>query len=497
MMTKFKDATSIEIDSAMKKAESAFHLLKNTNSELRALFLDSIAEEIDLLGSELIETAMKETHLPEARLISERGRATGQLRSFAQLIREGSWVEASIDTSLPERSPIPKPDIRKMMIPLGPVVVFGASNFPFAYSTAGGDTASALAAGCPVIVKAHPAHAETSELVAGAIQKAIQKTNLPGGIFQHLHGSGFEVGKLLVMHPATKAVGFTGSFSGGKALFDHANQRKIPIPVFAEMGSVNPVFILPDAVEKNRSKISAVMASSVTLGMGQFCTNPGLMFVVENENYSDFINLLGSELKKSIPAEMLHDGISSNYHKKKNEMLSINGVVLEAQSDQIISPKEGFPTVASISGELFLNNQTAHQEVFGPFSLIVKCKSIEQMTEISKHLEGQLTATIWGTELDLKNSAKLIESVSEIAGRVIINGAPTGVEVCPSINHGGPFPATTDSRFTSVGSSAIKRFVRPLSYQNFTEDLLPDELKNSNPKNIWRLVNNEWTKSGI
>ena len=496
-MTKFKDATQPEIESALIHAESAFQLMKKTNPERRALFLDAIAEEIELLGNGLIQTAMRETHLPETRLISERGRTTGQLRIFAQLIREGSWVEASIDTALPERTPIPKPDIRKMLIPLGPVAVFGASNFPFAYSTAGGDTASALAAGCPVIVKAHPAHAETSEMVAGAIQKAIRKSNMPEGIFQHLHGAGFEVGKSLVMHPAVKAVGFTGSFAGGKALFDLAKSRAVPIPVFAEMGSVNPVFILHEAMKENAVKISAAMANSVTLGMGQFCTNPGLMFVIENEHLSGFMNLLGSELKKSVPAEMLHDGISSNYHKKKNEVLSINGVVLEAQSEQIVSPKEGFPTLASVSGDLFLSNPVLHQEVFGPFSLIVKCKSVEQMIEISKKLEGQLTASVWGNDSDLENHSELVETISEIAGRVVINGAPTGVEVCPSINHGGPFPATTDSRFTSVGISAIKRFARPLCYQNFPENLLPDELKNSNPKKIWRMVNNEWTKSEI
>ncbi len=496
-MTTFKDATQTEIESAMKNAETAFHQLKKISSEKRSLFLDSIAEEIELLGNELIQTAMRETHLPEARLLSERGRTTGQLRIFAQLIREGSWVEASIDTALPERTPIPKPDIRKMLIPIGPVVVFGASNFPFAYSTAGGDTASALAAGCPVIVKAHPAHAETSEMVAGAIQKAIRKSNMPEGIFQHLHGAGFEVGKSLVMHSTIKAVGFTGSFAGGKALFDLANRRGVPIPVFAEMGSVNPVFILPETMAENGSKISAALANSVTLGMGQFCTNPGLMFVVEHENLSGFMNLLGSELKKSVPAEMLHDGISLNYHKKKNEVLSINGVILEAQSEQIVSPKEGFPTLASVSGDLFLSNPVLHQEVFGPFSLIVKCKSVEQMISISENLEGQLTASVWGNESDLKNHSELVESISEIAGRIVINGAPTGVEVCPSINHGGPFPATTDSRFTSVGISAVKRFARPMCYQNFPVNLLPDELKNSNPKKIWRMVNNDWTKSGI
>jgi len=493
----FKDATLAEIDSAVHEAHIAFLSYKNFSGKKRASFLRSIADEIEALGAELVTTAMAETNLPEARIIGERGRTTGHCRMFADYIEEGSWVEARVDTAIPDRVPAPKPDIRKKLVPIGPVVVFGAANFPLAYSTAGGDTASALAAGCPVIVKAHPAHAKTSELVAKAIFKAMQSTGMPKGVFQHLHGANFEIGQALVKHPHTKAVGFTGSFVGGKALFDMANQREIPIPVFAEMSSINPVILLPESLEKNFESTAKLVAGSITLGVGQFCTNPGLILAMEGRGLEQFIEQLSSEIEKSLPGEMLHEGIAANYVKKMAQALAQKGVKLEVQAEQESKKgdkNQGRPTVASVPAEVFLKNQSLAEEVFGPFSLIVRCQDIKELNSVVSHVHGQLTTSIIGEESEISKHTNLLNIVSEKAGRLIINGVPTGVEVCPSQNHGGPFPATTDSRFTAVGTDALKRFVRPVAYQNFPDALLPEELRRSNPLNIWRIYNGEWKK---
>lgn len=495
----FKDATLIEVDSAVHEAHIAFLSYKNFSGKKRAEFLRAIADEIEALGDELVKTAMSETALPEARIIGERGRTTGHCRMFADYIQEGSWVEARVDTALPDRAPAPKPDIRKKMTALGPVVVFGAANFPLAYSTAGGDTASALAAGCPVIVKAHPAHAKTSELVAGAILKAMSKTGMPKGVFQHLHGAGFEVGQALVKHPNTKAVGFTGSFAGGKALFDLANQRPVPIPVFAEMSSINPIVLLPNSLKKNFENTASMLAASMVLGVGQFCTNPGLILAVEDDGLNQFIKHLSGALSKSLPAEMLHPGIANNYVKRMAEALSQKGVKLEVQSEaesKVGDKNQGRPTLASAPASEFLKNPALAEEVFGPFSLIIRCKDMGELNSVVSHLHGQLTATIIGDEEEIAKASNITNTLIDRAGRLIINGVPTGVEVCPSQNHGGPFPATTDSRFTAVGTDAIKRFARPVSFQNFPDSLLPDELKNKNPLGIWRIVNGEMTQKG-
>jgi 2,5-dioxopentanoate dehydrogenase len=490
----YNDATLVEVDEALKEAHIAFLSYKNFSGMKKAQFLRAIAEEIEALGQQLVDTAMRETNLPEARIINERGRTTGHCRMFADMVEEGSWVEARIDAAMPNRMPAPKPDIRKMLVPIGPVVVFGAANFPLAYSTAGGDTASALAAGCTVIVKAHPAHAATSELIAGAIKKAIEKTGMPQGVFQHLHGAGFEVGQALVKNSLTKAVGFTGSLAGGKALFDIANKRPDPIPVFAEMSSINPVILLPESLKRDADKSAASLAASITLGVGQFCTNPGLIISVEGEGLTKFIKALSADLAKVLPGTMLHQGIADNYAKKLTSALSQKGVMVEGESAASGTASQGRPLVASTSAETFLKNPSLAEEVFGPFSLIVRCKNSDELHKVINYTHGQLTASVIADESEIAKHAALLNILVEKAGRLIINGVPTGVEVCPSMMHGGPFPATTDSRFSAVGIDAVKRFARPVAFQNFPDSLLPEELKNENPLSIWRMVNSKWTQ---
>lgn len=492
----FEDATIEEINDVMKQAWSAFYEYRKLSLKERADFMRSIAIEIEALGDELLQIAASETNLPEARLRNERTRTIFQLTSYAEACEKGNWLEARIDTAIPDRNP-PKVDIRKMHVPLGPVVVFGASNFPFAYSTAGGDTACAFAAGCPVIVKAHPAHAQTSELVAKAITKAAANCYMPTGVFTHIHGASTEVGKALVTHQHTKAVGFTGSFSGGKSLFDWANQRKEPIPVFAEMSSINPIFLLPEKMKTSAAEVAILVAASVTLGVGQFCTNPGLIFGIDNNDLQKFIQVLNTEIKKSAPGTMLHSGIFKNYVEKRAQSLSQEDVETIAVSEKDPFSNQGIPTIASASANAYINNPVLHHEVFGPFSIIIRCKDLNEMVQAVLNTEGQLTTTLMATENDIRNNNELVEAIKNICGRFIINGVPTGVEVCASMHHGGPFPATTDSRFTSVGEDGIKRFARPICFQNWGNELLPPELKNENPLGIWRMVNNELTKGGI
>lgn len=493
----FIEATSEEIDQAVRLATAASIEFGALSGEKKAGFLIAIADEILALDDLLIKTYCSETGLPEGRAMGERGRTIGQLRAFAALVEEGSWVEASIDTALPDRKPIPKPDLRKMLMPLGPVVVFGASNFPLAYSTAGGDTAAAFAAGCPVIVKSHPMHAGTGELVASAIVKAVQKTNMPNGVFSNLNSSGIEVGSALVKHPGVKAVGFTGSIGGGRALFDLASQREEPIPVFAEMGSVNPVVMLPDAIDKRGADLAKTYAGSITLGTGQFCTNPGLLLGIKSGALNDFIHKLSEEIIKIEPTCMLHPNIIGAYEHKKDKALSQTGLQVMADKAPNVQANYARQTVTTVEGTTFLQNTTLHQEVFGPYSIVVQCEDIEQLEEIIKNLEGQLTGTIIAEENELSVHQKIVSALQNRVGRLIYNGVPTGVEVCPSMQHGGPYPASTDSRFTAVGIHSIKRWVRPISYQDWPDNLLPDALKNSNPLGISRLVNNEQTKNNV
>jgi 2,5-dioxopentanoate dehydrogenase len=492
----YTDAGIEEIDAIMQKAWKAFHSYRKLSLKARAGFMRAIAIELEAAGDELIQIAMTETNLAEARLRSERGRTIFQLNQYADACEQGIWLDARIDTAIPDKNP-PRPDIRKMLVSLGPVVVFGASNFPFAYSTAGGDTACALAAGCPVIVKGHPAHPQTSQVTANAIMRAAMKCNMPDGVFAHVHGAGFEVGKALVEHPYTKAVGFTGSYIGGRQLFDWANQRKEPIPVFAEMGSINPVFLLPEKLKQSAAEVAKQYAGSITLGVGQFCTNPGLLIGIDNEDLQTFINLLGEEIKKVAPGTMLHPGIFKGYVERRANALSQENVETIAVSDTEPQLNQGSPTIASASGQAFLNNPILHQEVFGPYSLVIRCKDATEMADVVNHLEGQLTATVMATDSDISYHENLMDAISNICGRFIMNGVPTGVEVCLSMQHGGPFPATTDSRFTSVGADGIKRFARPLSFQGWKDEWLPDELKNKNPLGIWRVVNNELSKASI
>ena len=492
MLKKFNDATSDEIDEAIQIAGKASQDYQKFSLRQRADFMKTIAQDLENADEQLISTAMEETHLPEGRLQSEKARTVFQLNSYAKACEKGDWMQVSIDTADQKRNPA-KPAIRKMMIPLGPVVVFGSSNFPFAYSTAGGDTACAFAAGCPVIVKAHPAHANTSQMVADLILKAAEKCNMPEGIFAHLHGAGIEAGKQLVLHPQTKAVGFTGSFTGGRQLYDWGNQRKLPIPVFAEMGSVNPVFLLPGKLKTDYNEIADMYATSITLGIGQFCTNPGLIIGIESDELNKFISTLAQKIDKIPPGQMLHPGITKAFNEKKQKALEQNGVNEVAVSEIIAKQNEGLPTIATTSAQIFLGNSLLHQEVFGPYSLIVQCVNSDELLAVAKALEGQLTATLMATIDDINQNESLVDVIKNICGRLIYNGVPTGVEVCLSMQHGGPFPATTDSRFTSVGADGIKRFARPITFQNWPNELLPDELKDENPLKIWRTINSKMT----
>jgi len=493
----FHEATGEEIDAAAAKAYDAFQEYKNFSGSRKAEFLIAIAEEIEAVGDELIDTYTKESGLPEGRAKGERGRTMGQLKAFAELLKEGSWVEATIDTAQPEREPFPKTDVRKILFPLGPIAVFGSSNFPLAFSTAGGDTASALAAGCSVIVKSHPMHAGTGELVSSAILKAAERTGMPDGVFSNLNSSGIEVGQQLVLHPKIKGVGFTGSIKGGTALYKLANDRKEPIPVFAEMGSINPVVALPSALSEKGADWANQYAGSIMLGAGQFCTNPGLILGIKSTSLDGFVDTLGTEIEKLEPTCMLHPNIHTNYEKGKQELSTQGGTNVVASYETSVDPNYGQQKVLTVNGANFLKNPKLHQEVFGPFSIVVRCADANELTDVLNKLEGQLTGTILGEANEVKKFDKVVDALQSRVGRIIFNGVPTGVEVCPSMQHGGPFPASTDSRFTSVGTSAIKRWVRPVSYQNWPQDSLPDALKNDNPLNIMRVVDGVHTNSTI
>lgn len=492
----FTDATPEDINIQMLKSWKAFHEYRKMPLKARADFMRTIGKELENVADSLVESAMKETNLPATRLKGELQRTVLQLNQYAEATERGEWLEVSIDTEVPG-SKAAKYDIRKMLVPIGPVVVFGASNFPFAYSTAGGDTACAFGAGCPVVVKAHPAHAQTSEIAASAILRAVEKCKMPGGIFTHIHGAAIEVGKALVMHEYTKAVGFTGSLRGGKQLFDWGNQRKVPIPVFAEMGSINPVFLLPEKLKKSAKDIAEMYAESITQGVGQFCTNPGLIIGIAGEDLQKFVGLLGAKIKKAVPEKMLHPGIAKSFIENRKNALSQKNVTLVAVSEAANKENESIPTIATTTAANFLENPILHQEVFGPYSLIIECKNLEEMLQVAENLEGQLTATLMATDSEFRSNEKLLEAVKDICGRLILNGVSTGVRVCLSMQHGGPFPATTDSRFTSVGADGIKRFARPVAFQDWKNEFLPDELKNENPLGIWRTVNNEFSNRPV
>ena len=483
----FVAATPHEVDVAAQLAARVFPIFSKTDPENRARFLETIASEIEHLGDELLQRASSETGLPLARFEGERGRTCGQLRLFAKVVREGSWVEATIDTADADRTPLPKPDVRKMLVGVGPVLVFTASNFPLAFSTAGGDTASALAAGCPVIVKAHESHLGTNELVARAIQRAAQKTGMPEGVFSSLNGDGLKTGNFLINHPKIKSVAFTGSFRGGMALHKIAQERKEPIPVFAEMGSINPVIACAEALKSKGEDLAQKYAAAITLGVGQFCTNPGLLIGISSPELDNFKLQLSAQLDEVAEGTMLNQSISSSFSNGKEKTLAQDGVSCATRKSQA-------STLAVTTGQNFVANPQLHEEVFGPLSLLVECADEEELLAVVDGLQGQLTGTILAEDADQVFAEKAAILLQEKVGRIIWNGVPTGVEVCHAMHHGGPFPATTDSRFTSVGTSAIKRFARPVSFQDFPQSLLPGELKDGNDLNILRKVDGEWKR---
>lgn len=488
----FFSATPEEVETSVRLAAKAFESYRRTSGRERASFLRSIAANIEAIAAEVIDRAGQETALPQARLQSETGRTCGQLRLFAQVAEEGSWVNARIDRAEPERKPLPKPDIRSMLRPLGPILVFGASNFPLAFSTAGGDTASALAAGNPVIVKAHPAHPGTSELIGGAIEKSIRECGLPEGVFSLLFDAGTRVGTDLVKHPLVKGGGFTGSTAAGRALMDLAASRPDPIPFFAEMGSTNPVFILPGAMRERGEAIAAGLHGSFTLGGGQFCTKPGMVFLQQGPEAQQFSEKLGQLVKTSPPFHLLTKGIGSSYESAigRRKAGADSKLISEGASAQ---GDDGFTVRSALfqtEAAAFLQSDLSG-EIFGPTTLLVNDASREQILAIAKSLGGHLTATIHGTEDDLRDYADLIAVLETKVGRLLFNAFPTGVEVSHAMVHGGPYPSTSDGRSTSVGSQAIFRFARPVCYQGFPDATLPDELKNANPLKIWRMVDGE------
>ncbi|MCH7400189.1 aldehyde dehydrogenase (NADP(+)) [Belliella sp. DSM 107340] len=475
-------------DHIFQDAQEAFLQFKKISGKSKADFLRKIASNIKAEKTTLIPLASSESNLPEGRITGELGRTVGQIKLFADLAEEGSWVEAVIDHANPERTPAPKPDLRRFLTALGPVVVFGASNFPLAFSTAGGDTISALAAGCPVIYKGHPAHPKTSELVGQLISKAIEESKLPSGLFTHVEG-GVEEGQELVKHRIAKAVAFTGSFKGGKAIFDLANQREEPIPVFAEMGSVNPIITLENKLGSNIEGLAKSFVSSLTLGAGQFCTNPGLIMIPQI-HADAFCITVKKEIKEIAAAPMLHEGIAKAYYdslsklkgKEELEWLQINS------AEDIIN---AHPALAKITASDWLEDDLFQEEVFGSFAIVVIYKDSEELLAIARKLQGQLTITLWGEEEELSQKSALINLLEEKCGRLLFKGVPTGVEVGYAMQHGGPYPSTSDSRSTSVGAYAIKRFARPIAFQDMPEKLLPDALKESNPLGIWRMIDGE------
>jgi len=492
----YPETSAVEVDEKLVAAQEAYQYMKKRSIKDRVKLMQAIAQAIESAGPELVKTAMEESFLPEARLTGEKARTVFQWRSYAAALENGACLAVRIDTAVPDKTP-PKPDLRKMMIGLGPVAVFGASNFPFAFSTAGGDTASAIAAGCPVILKAHPGHPRTSTMMADIIARTLMEENWPSGVFSHIYGYSNESGAYLVNHPNVKAVAFTGSYQGGKALFDLANRRPEPIPVFSEMGSINPVFALPNKLNSDPEGAASQYLASLTLGVGQFCTNPGVLIAYQGEALLRFKEALATAISDIAPANMLHQGIAKAFSTNKEKMLAQQGVAVLATAKEVGQEGQGAAIVAQVDADTLLAHDHLLEEVFGPFGLIVACKDRQDLLAVAQKLKGQLTITLTADEGDVTDHVDLVNILQDKCGRLLFNGMPTGVEVCTAMQHGGPFPATTDSRFTSVGSDAIKRFLRPLCFQNWPDRLLPDELKDSNPLGIYRMVNDVLTRDGI
>lgn len=464
------------IDQAVEAAADALSVFSDTSRALRAAFLDDIAECIEAAGDELIAVAMAETNLPEARLIGERGRTCAQLRLFASHIRDGAYLDRRHDEALPERTPLPRPELKMIQRPVGPVGVFGASNFPLAFSVAGGDTASALAAGCPVVVKGHPAHPGTSAIVAKAITDAVVAFDLPGGVFSMVQDGGIEVGTRLVTHPKLAAVGFTGSHKGGRALFDLCAARPVPIPFFGELGAVNPVFILPNALEARGAQIGAGWAASLTMGAGQFCTNPGVVVAIEGEGMDAFRAQAQEKFAQEAPHKMLTDGIADAFDKGAQHLGGQSDVAPLFTRDAN-EHGAGGTYVYEVTGETWLANTALAEEVFGPFGILVRVKDATEMLDVARSLDGQLTVTLQMDAQDVPIGMRLMPHLEQKAGRILANGFPTGVEVADAMVHGGPYPASTNFGATSVGTMAIRRWLRPVCYQNMPEELLPSDLR--------------------
>lgn len=492
----FYAATEGQIDEAVALARAAFFPYSGLSSKERAAFLRKIAAGLTEQGAAIVERANLETGLPLARLQGELARTTNQLMLFAEVVEEGSWVDARIDEADAERKPLPKPDVRSMSRPLGPVAVFGASNFPLAFSVAGGDTASALAAGCPVVVKAHPAHPGTSELVGRVIQRAVEESGLPAGVFSLLFDAGVEVGVALVKHPGIKAVAFTGSQNGGKALMRLAAERDEPIPCYAEMGSTNPLFILPGAMKERGEALAKGLQGSFTLGSGQFCTKPGLVFGPASEMES-FTQQIREGVDSLGNQGMLTPGIAAKYSDAVEERTKDGEAKLIAGEGKVADQQAAAvpATLFEVKLKDFLETKTLEEEIFGPTTLLIQYGGKDELVAAAERLHGHLTATIHGTEEDIAGAGDLIRVLETKVGRVLFNGYPTGVEVCHAMVHGGPYPATSDARTTSVGTRAIERFVRPVCYQDCPDAMLPAELKRGNPMGIMRLVNGTLTRS--
>jgi alpha-ketoglutaric semialdehyde dehydrogenase len=489
----YHEATSDEVERAFTLADECFDDFRSLPASKRANFLDAIANSLLNLGDALLDQCHAETALPMARLQGERARTINQTRMFAAMVREGSWATACIDHDDRTRQP-PKPDVRRVMVPLGPVAVFGASNFPLAISIAGSDTVSALGAGCPVIVKVHPSHPGTSEMIANAILTAARATDMPDGVFSMLHG-GVDIAREIVQHPLLSAVAFTGSLHAGRAIFDLAAQRQHPIPVFAELGSSNPVFLLNSALKSRAAEIGAGLVQSMNLGVGQFCTQPGIVLGQVSEHWDTFVEAATTALRALTPGTMLSASICDNY-RQGVEQLNASGLVqLLAESPASDAPNTGAAALFRCDVRTFLANPQLAEENFGPSTILVECESDADFEAVAARLDGHLTATIHGSSEDIAGHLKLVRLLERRVGRLVFNGFPTGVEVCASMQHGGPYPATTDSRITSIGGGAIMRFVRPLCYQDAPNAVLPAALQRNNPLGVWRLIDGAWSQN--
>lgn len=471
----FAAGTPAHVDQAARAAEAAFASYSELSRSTRAAFLRSIADEIEARGERITEIGTRETGLPSARLEGERGRTTGQLRLFADHIEKGDYLDRRHDPALPDRQPAPRPDLRMMQRPIGPVAVFGASNFPLAFSTAGGDTASALAAGCPVVVKGHGAHPGTGEIVAEAILAAIKSCDMHPGVFSLVQGGSREVGQSLVQHPLVRAVGFTGSLAGGRALYDLCANRPEPIPFFGELGSVNPMFLLPDALKKRGASIASGWAGSLTMGAGQFCTNPGISIMIDGDGADAFTNAAKDALDPQAAQVMLTDGIAQAYRSGRDRVAASKGVqeVLTSTCDM----RNATPYLFTTTGKEWLDNEVLGEEVFGPLGLIVRVADTDEMHSVATSLQGQLTCTLHMDDADHELARGLLPILERKAGRLLANGFPTGVEVCDSMVHGGPYPASTNFGHTSVGTLSTRRFLRPVCYQGIPDALLPEDLR--------------------